>query len=105
MSHGRYLAAAVTLLDGSILVTGGRSENGYGTRSAERYSAKEDKWFPFATMTTVRVGHGLVALSNGSVLAVGGFDESDDLRSAEIYMPVEKIWVRVGKDPDTRALP
>ena len=47
------------------------------------------------------MGHGLVALSNGSVLAVGGFDGSDYLQSAEIYMPVEKIWVAVGKDLDT----
>ena len=55
MSHGRYLATAVTLLDGSILVTGGRNERGSGTWSAERYSAKEDEWTPFANMTAKRM--------------------------------------------------
>lgn len=56
-----------------------------------RYEPERDEWALVAPMGTRRIGVG-VAVLNRLLYAVGGFDGSARLRSAERYHPERDSW-------------
>lgn len=106
MGVPRAFADAVRLLDGRVLVAGGLDSTS-GTlssrieRSAEIFDPATDTWSPAADMNAQRQLHTLTLLSDGRVLAVGGFGfdsevDQDTLRSAEVYDPASDQWSPTG---------
>lgn len=75
LRNGRADAAAVTLPDGRVLVSGGDSGGpkvGQYIASAEVYDPADNSWTPVAGMTQARSNHQLVPLRDGRVLALFG---------------------------------
>jgi kelch-like protein 10 len=81
-----YYAAAVTLQDGSILITGGGS-------SKMVYHYKAGKLTMKASMLQIRKEHSSVYLG-GYVYSIGGYDgiENKFLRSCERYNVLTNEW-------------
>ena len=83
-----------TLLDGSVLISGGNSGGWYycneliGANSALVYSPENDTWFSAGPMASTRHSHRATRLPDGRVLVAGGFDCSlIPFSSAEIFTP------------------
>ena len=57
-------------------------------------SKTTDKWTLIADMTSPRGGVGLAPLS-GNLVAVGGHNGKEYLKSVEIYLVNEKRWIQV----------
>jgi hypothetical protein len=89
MPGPRGAAAAVTLSDGSILVTGGRKARyRKGLTSTVIYDPATNAWRDGPTMSTPRLTHAVIALNNGGVLVLGGTtDDTEVLDSTEILDP------------------
>src|SRR5262249_51182840 len=85
MNQGRCQHQQTTLLDGRILVTGGRtlssgilkytgtSDMGPILHHCEVYDPGSDTWSVTGRMTYARFGHGQVLLPDGRVLVAGGW--------------------------------
>jgi hypothetical protein len=65
-------AAAASVFDGSVVVTGGTLSTFFPTASVERYSPS-GAWGQRGSMATARALHNAVALNNGDVLISGGY--------------------------------
>jgi hypothetical protein len=92
MSMPRDNPGLATLPNGTIFVAGGECASSMGpnnglTSSVELYDPTTNTWIPSVDMTTPRGTFGLAALSNGSVLAVGGngVTTPDYLSTAEMW--------------------
>ncbi|KAK3607148.1 hypothetical protein CHS0354_034304 [Potamilus streckersoni] len=72
-----------------MLVIGGQAPK--AIRSFECYDFKEDKWSQLAEMPSRRCRCG-VALVNGLVYAVGGFNGSLRVRTVDVYDPKTDTW-------------
>lgn len=76
MSTGRDEPQVVALADGSVLVAGGSADAGAngerGLVSTERYDPVQDRWLRGPDLLEPRYGGHAVALSDGSVLILGG---------------------------------
>jgi kelch-like protein 20 len=59
--------------------------------SCERFDPKSGQWDPVVAMNCRRSGVGL-AIVNGLIYAVGGFDGNYYLRSAENFDPETNLW-------------
>ena len=103
--------AAVLLSDGRVLVAGGeglQTPAGWTSlTSAEIYDPVSGLWSPASTMITPRGSFGdtalaATALSDGTVLVVGGLNFQADLginsllASSEVYDPVVDSWLDGG---------
>src|SRR6266566_1744312 len=64
--------ASVALADGRVLVTGGITEGGAETASAEIYDPAAGAWSGAGEMLVARSGHTMSLLNDGRVLIVGG---------------------------------
>jgi N-acetylneuraminic acid mutarotase len=75
MAQARDGAAAATLTNGMVLVTGGESVN-QGARNslatAQVFDPAKNAWDPAGSMSCPRSGAGTAVLRNGSVLVVAG---------------------------------
>jgi hypothetical protein len=97
LNLGRNSHTATRLLDGRVLVTGGRVAGGAGSNhdTAEIYDPATGTWSFAATMATRRASHTATLLPNGDVLVVGGA-QVGSLESvtatAEIYHPATDSW-------------
>ncbi|KAL5018240.1 hypothetical protein ScPMuIL_003962 [Solemya velum] len=72
-----------------MLVIGGQAPK--AIRSVECYDFKEDRWFQIAEMPSRRCRCG-VAILNGLVYAVGGFNGSLRVRTVDVFDPVKDTW-------------
>uniref|UniRef100_UPI003467EED4 SAKe6DEtal n=1 Tax=synthetic construct TaxID=32630 RepID=UPI003467EED4 len=94
----RRSGVGVAVLDGHIYAVGGSHGSPDGSihhNSVERYEPERDEWHLVAPMLTRRIGVG-VAVLNGRIYAVGGYDGSPDghthLNSVEAYDPETDTW-------------
>jgi len=88
LAFARTAASATTLLDGRVLIAGGRDESG-DLSSAEIYDPSTGEISPVrAPLTAGRSGHKAFLLPhNGSVLLVGGTRNGQALPAAELFLP------------------
>jgi hypothetical protein len=83
-------AAATTLLDGRVLVTGGTSA-GTSLASVEIFDGKS--FSRAASMSVPRSGHTIATLKDGRVIVAGGFTAPGmPTTSIEIYDPKSNTW-------------
>lgn len=75
-----------------LLVVGGQAPK--AIRSVEVYDFKEERWYQVSEMPTRRCREGLAVL-NGLVYAVGGFNGSLRVRTVDVYDPVKDQWSSV----------
>jgi hypothetical protein len=86
----RWDGTATLLLDGKVLVAGGRSDDGRDAlASAELYDPSNGSWAATASMVTPRQDHTATLLDDGRVLVAGGgvSGRPDDGKSAQLYDP------------------
>jgi hypothetical protein len=119
MTVGRYGSATATLPNGKVLIAGGY--NGEDLGSAELFDPATNKFEaltgPGQEMTEARDEPGHVALADGNVLIVGGFNAGKFLKTVELFnwetqtfekLPTELAEARAGAAtvllPDGRIL-
>ncbi len=98
MTMPRQGAEAALLQNGEVLVAGGlnaSTSSGPALASAELYNPSTGAWTATGSMTTGREDFALTLLSNGEVLAAGGFSDGP-LSSAELYNPATGSWTATG---------
>ena len=84
MATARYAHSATLLIDGTVLIAGGRGANGE-LSSEEIYNPNTgDFSSPASSMVTARSNHTATLLPDGSVLLAGGFN-GGALANAEIF--------------------
>jgi hypothetical protein len=90
LTSSRSQAAATTLRDGRVLITGGVS-GGAWLASAEIYDGKS--FSAAARMSVARSNHAAAVLKDGRVLVAGGYTGSGQVtNSIEIYDPASDKW-------------
>src|SRR5690349_9068601 len=103
LNVARASQGAVLLPSGEILVAGGCTKTctGGNTATAELYDPATATWSQTGSMNVARVYFGMVLLSNGKVLAVGGCTGQNSngctgvTGTAEIYDPASGAWSSV----------
>ena len=84
MLVGRYQHTATLLVDGRVLIAGGRTADG-ATAAAELYDPNDGSWIPTTAMTPARQGQAAALLPDDSVLVVGG-DQTGRSATAERFV-------------------
>jgi hypothetical protein len=82
---------ATLLLDGTVLVAGGRGSNGV-VSVCDLFSPSEEVWSEAAPMGSARASHTATLLPDGKVLVTGGADDLEILAGAELYDPRMRSW-------------
>src|SRR5207237_978861 len=91
MATARRLHTATLLLNGKVLVAGGRSTTAH-LSGAELYDPATGAWTPTSNpLNTARDTHTATLLPNGKVLVAGGYG-TNYLSSAELYDPAIGTW-------------
>lgn len=83
------------LADGRVLVAGGQNAGYYGTAATAQcaiYDPAINTAVATGSLMTARSDHRLVALPNGTILAVGGGDNLNPILTTEIYSPSTGTW-------------
>ena len=91
----RWGASAVVLRNGKVLVAGGADNvNSFqsSVRTAELYDPTTGNWSVTGSMAQERHSFTLTLLSDGNVIAAGGFGTNGPVASADIYEPSTGIW-------------
>ena len=111
MTAGREWGAAVRLLNGNVLVVGGEGPYPFPAQaSAEIYDPGTGTWTATGSMVTARCCGGslwLVLLSDGRVLAAGGYSGNANFVTvngpfAEVYDPSTGLWTPTGSMSSAR---
>jgi hypothetical protein len=91
LSEGHEGAPATTLLNGKVLVAGGRNDPDslIGTNIVELYDPDSGTWARGDSLPSPRVSHTATLLPVGTVMVVGGFGS---LRTAILYDPATGSW-------------
>lgn len=95
---GRTWTGGVLLLNGTVLVAGGDTNNQLGTTSCEIYNPASGTWHTTGSMANPRCEHTTTLLNNGKVLAAGGaggtppMTNGISLSSCELYDPASGTW-------------
>ena len=95
---GRAFHTSTALLDGTILLTGGKASDGSVLNSAEIYSPTT-RMFALTTNSMIhpRMFHTATLMTDGQVLLTGGTDGNfPDLNSSEIYDPSNGAFTPAG---------
>ncbi|MEO8135934.1 MAG: kelch repeat-containing protein [Betaproteobacteria bacterium] len=96
LAQGRNDHTATVLLNGKVLVTGGRN-GGTLTTLSELYDPTTGTWASTGSLTTARAHATATLLPNGKVLVAGGNDNGNNpLASAELYDPQAGTWSSAG---------
>ena len=90
MSLARYGHTATLLLDGKVLVAGGRN-GGVDSLSAELFDPAAGTWTPTGSMHVGRHFHTATLLANGQVLVEGGGGTAAELYDATAPRTVEGL--------------
>lgn len=106
LAEPRASHTATALPDGTILIAGGfrKGPDGY----SQLYTATTELVEPAGavkpgpTMLHARAGHFAVALADGRVLVGGGWDDTGQVATAEVYDPATNAFTAVGDLPDPR---
>jgi len=101
---------ATLLLDGRVLVVGGRSVSATETlETTELFDPATARWSAGPPMKTGRAGHSATLLNDGRVLVVGGAAPAADgssrfeaLAAAEVFDPKTSRWSEVGALAEAR---
>jgi hypothetical protein len=89
-SSPHYLAAAVRLTNGAVLITGGELGGNLGSASADLYEPTTGDFVVAANMIAGRHSHTTTLLPDGTVLIAGGHSlYPGSTASAEIYTPTQ----------------
>ena len=104
MSQARQSHNAITLADGTVLVSGGRAPSGAPVALAERFDPSQRIWLTAASGTlqdvlnTPRFNHRNALLPDGTVLISGGVQSNGGptLTSSERYDPTTRLWTTTG---------
>ncbi len=92
----RFDHVAVRLLDGNVLVTGGRTKNEIDqsiTNSAELYNPDKNTWTFLPSMNIARADFTAALLPDGRVLVIGGrLPSGDPTPTTEIYDFNTRRW-------------
>jgi N-acetylneuraminic acid mutarotase len=111
MVKPRIFAQAVRLLDGRVLVAGGRNlddaQGRMSLSSAEIFDPATNTWSAAAELSQARYAFVLVLLPDGQALAIGGARDQDNawnvnsfVREIESYDPVADRWRISGELPE-----
>ena len=87
MTTERAFHTATLLETGKVLITGGESDNSFGSRTAELYDPANGTFSATQEMSSGRVWHTATLLKDGTVLIAGGHDGNNALATAEIFDP------------------
>jgi hypothetical protein len=97
MHDVRWVAAAVRLPNGKVLIAGGATNaNLVAIRTAELYDPATGAWTLTGSMSRERWAFTLTLLPNGKVIAAGGFCTNGPLASVELYDPATGTWTPTG---------
>ncbi|MFO0760212.1 MAG: kelch repeat-containing protein [Byssovorax sp.] len=100
LATGRYVAQAVLLGSGKVLVMGGANAAGSTIGSAELYDPATNTWSAAASFASTRGGHSAILLGNGQILAAGGvigqIISAGTTNTSERYDPVANTWTNAG---------
>jgi len=102
----RQSAGTVTLLNGKVLVAGGKGTQNTILSTAELYDPTAGTWATTGGLSKPRNGLTATLLYNGKVLVAGGTDIGspvDPLSSAELYDPSAGTWSPTGSMSTGRA--
>ncbi len=104
----RFQHTATLLLNGKVLVVGGRTAAGAGAlRSAvELFDPATGTWSTTGSLAAARYYHTATLLLNGKVLVVGGDTSGGPgnaiVASAELYDPASGTWTSAGSSTTAR---
>ncbi len=102
LTTARSGAAAVQLIDGRILITGGTDANGVPQATAEIYDPTSGAFLAIPSMNVPRANHAAVLLETGDVLVTGGLTTGGSYsNSAEIYSQSAHTWTNVPNSMST----
>jgi M6 family metalloprotease-like protein len=97
--YDRWEHATVRLLDGRVMLVGGRF-----TRRPEFFDPVTESWSSGAAMGDTRSSPRVTLLASGHVLVTGGVDRNGvALRSAEMYDPAVGDWTSVARMTEPRS--
>ncbi|MGH7907852.1 MAG: Kelch repeat-containing protein, partial [Candidatus Binataceae bacterium] len=96
MNAARAFHSATRLLNGMVLIAGGRTSDGSDVNSAELYNPATGTFSATGNMTVAREQQIATLLCSGQVLITGGVDGNNALASAEIYNPNSGAFTAAG---------
>lgn len=97
LAGGRRFHTATRLLDGRVLVAGGRGPGGVVLDTAEIYDPTTGTFAATAgTLVNARQEHTATLLADGRVLLVGGFSGSGQIATAELFDPSDGTFTTTG---------
>jgi len=88
-----------TLADGGIMITGGRTDNGFINGNSYIYNLSNNTWTQVASLPIPRAYHGQSTLKDGRVFITGGSNGSTQISSSYIYDPSTNTWTRAADLP------
>lgn len=104
MVAARLGHTSTLLLDGRVLIAGGRSGSADALASAELYEPRTGSWSATGDMIAARAFHTATLLADGRVLVAGGRGSSPGvLASVEVYDPNSRSWSAGGNMIEGRA--
>lgn len=93
-AHATKAIEAVVLDDGRVLVVGGANATDGSLADVDVYDPATDAFAPAAPMSTRRMAYTLTALSDGRVVAIGGWSDSETSPDGTGPMATGSIEVR-----------